>query len=131
MILPVHARLREHIAQVLSQLYGLEPAALPSIVLESPPNRELGDLGTPLAFEPRRRLRKAPRAIAAEIAGASASVPGVRQVVAAQNGYLNFFLDRSAFIRERLSGRNAAPAPAEGKAIVEHTAINPNKAAHI
>jgi arginyl-tRNA synthetase len=51
MILPVHTRLREHIAQVLSQLYSLEPAALPSIVLESPPNRELGDLGTPLAFE--------------------------------------------------------------------------------
>jgi arginyl-tRNA synthetase len=131
MILPVHARLREHIAQVLSQLYGLEPAALPSIVLESPPNRELGDLGTPLAFELARRLRKAPRAIAAEIAGASASVPGVRQVVAAQNGYLNFFLDRSAFLRERLTPGSSPVARKDGKAIVEHTAINPNKAAHI
>src|SRR5262245_14237843 len=131
MILPVHARLREHIAQVLSQLYGLEPAALPSIVLESPPNRELGDLGTPLAFELARRLRKAPRAIAAEIAGAAASVPGVRQVVAAPNGYLNFFLDRSTFLRERLIPGNFPVARKDGKAIVEHTAINPNKAAHI
>jgi arginyl-tRNA synthetase len=131
MILPVHARLREHIAQVLSQLYGLDAAAVPSIVLESPPNRDLGDLGTPVAFELARRLRKAPRAIAAEIAAASTSVAGVRQVVAAPNGYLNFFLDRSSFLRERLTPSAASAAPGTGKAIVEHTAINPNKAAHI
>ena len=103
MILPIHAHLREHLARVLDQLYALDTAALPSIALESPPNRELGDLGTPIAFELARRLRKAPRAIAAEIAAASMSVPGVRQVVAAPNGYLNFFLDRPAFLRERLT----------------------------
>ncbi len=131
MILPVQTRVREHLAAVLAQLYGLDPTALPPIALESPPTRELGDLGTPVAFELARRLRKAPRAIAAEIAAASASVPGFRQVVAAPNGYLNFFLDRSAFLRERL-GRAPVAAPARaGKAIVEHTAINPNKAAHI
>src|ERR1041384_6389682 len=131
MILPVHARLREHIAQVLSQLYGLESAALPSIVLESPPNRDLGDLGTPVAFALARRLRKAPRAIAQEIAAASAAIAGVRLVVAAPNGYLNFFLDRSAFLRERVTPATAAVPAEPGKAIVEHTAINPNKAAHI
>jgi arginyl-tRNA synthetase len=131
MILPVHARLREHLAQVLSQLYGLESGALPPLVLESPPTRDLGDLGTPVAFELARRLRKAPRVIAAEVAAASASVPGVRQVVAAPNGYLNFFLDRSGFLRERLGPAVPAAGAAAGKAIVEHTAINPNKAAHI
>src|SRR6185295_8046314 len=123
MILPVHARLREHLAQVLSQLYALDAATQPSFVLESPPNRDLGDLGTPVAFELARRLRKAPKVIAAEIAGASASVPGVRQVVAAPNGYLNFFLDRSTFLRERLAPAGpAASRVEEGKAIVEHTA---------
>src|SRR5688500_10426761 len=131
MILPVHARLREHLAQVLSQLYGLDSTALPSIVLESPPTRDLGDLGTPVAFELARRLRKAPKVIAGEVAAASTSVAGVRQVVAAPNGYLNFFLDRSAFLRERLAPAVHAAEPREGKAIVEHTAINPNKAAHI
>src|SRR5436190_2188951 len=132
MILPVHARLREHLARVLSELYGLDAAAQPSFVLESPPNRELGDLGTPVAFELARRLRKAPKVIAAEIAAASAAVAGVRQVVAAPNGYLNFFLDRPAFLRERLTrGPAGAVAARDGKAIVEHTAINPNKAAHI
>jgi arginyl-tRNA synthetase len=131
MILPLHARLREHLAQVLSQLYGLDSSSLPSIVLESPPNRDLGDLGTPVAFELARRLRKAPKVIAGEVAAASTSVAGVRQVVAAPNGYLNFFLDRSAFLRERLAPAVHAAEPREGKAIVEHTAINPNKAAHI
>ena len=78
MILPVQTRVREHLAAVLAQLYGLDPTALPPIALESPPTRELGDLGTPVAFELARRLRKAPRAIAAEIAAASVSVPVIR-----------------------------------------------------
>jgi arginyl-tRNA synthetase len=113
-------------------LYSVDETAAPAIVLDYPPNRELGDLGTPVAFELARRLRKAPRAIAQEIAGAFGSLEGVRQVSAAPNGYLNFFLERRDFLLGRLSP--AAPAqarPAAGKAIVEHTAINPNKAAHI
>jgi arginyl-tRNA synthetase len=51
-------------------------------------------------------------------------------VSAAPNGYLNVFLDRGAFLTARLASRDAA-APRGGKTIVEHTAINPNKAAHI
>src|SRR5688572_15049856 len=122
MILPVHDRLRAHVAHLLTSLYSLEPADAPSIVLDYPPNRELGDLGTPLAFELARRLRKAPRAIAQEIAGAFGTVEGVVRVAAAPNGYLNFFLDRRSFLLDRLSPGSAA-TPAAAKAIVEHTAI--------
>ncbi|HEY3162419.1 MAG TPA: hypothetical protein VGJ78_25855, partial [Vicinamibacterales bacterium] len=140
MILPVHDRLRAHVARLLTSLYSLAPGgvegldepAAPAIVLDYPPNRELGDLGTPVAFELARRLKKAPRAIAQEIAGAFGSLEGVRRVSAAPNGYLNFFLERRDFLLGRLSP--SAPAqgrPSAGKAIVEHTAINPNKAAHI
>ena len=64
MILPLHDRLREHVARVLAATYGLEASEQPAVALEYPPNRELGDLGTPVAFELARRLRKAPRAIA-------------------------------------------------------------------
>ncbi len=132
MILPVHDRLRDHVARVLSALYSLDGAALPAVVLEYPPNRTLGDLGTPVAFELARTLRKAPRGIAQEIAGAFGAVEGVSRVAAAPNGYLNFFLERPPFLLDRLAGRAAPAARAgEGKAIVEHTAINPNKAAHI
>jgi arginyl-tRNA synthetase len=131
MILPVQDALRAHIARLLTTLYSLEGSA-PAIVLEYPPNRDLGDLGTPIAFELARRLRKAPRAIAQEIAAAFGSLEGIRQVTAAPNGYLNVFLERREFLLARLSpDRPAATSRAAGKAIVEHTAINPNKAAHI
>ena len=131
MILPVHDRLRSHVARLLTTLYSLDESSLPAIAFEYPPNRDLGDLGTPLAFELARRLRKAPRAIAQEIAAAFGTLEGIRQVAAAPNGYLNVFLERRDFLLARL-GTDVAPAPiAPGKAIVEHTAINPNKAAHI
>jgi arginyl-tRNA synthetase len=132
MILPVHDRLRAHVARLLTTLYSLDESSLPAIALEYPPNRDLGDLGTPVAFELARRLRKAPRAIAQEIAGAFGSLDGIRQVAAAPNGYLNFFLERREFLLARLSpDASAAAPPSAAKAIVEHTAINPNKAAHI
>ncbi len=135
MILPVHDRLRAHVAHLLTSLYALAPAETPPIVLDYPPNRDLGDLGTPLAFELARRLRKAPKAIAQEIASAFGTVEGVVGVSAAANGYLNFFLDRRPFLLDRLAGPAGTTLRDEarfaGKAIVEHTAINPNKAAHI
>src|SRR5215813_9919001 len=128
MILPVHDRLRAHVARLLTTLYSVDESSTPSIVLEYPPNRELGDLGTPVAFELARRLRKAPRAIAQDVAGAFGSLDGIRQVAAAPNGYLNFFLERPAFLLDRLTSTIGASDAGPGKAIVEHTAINPNKA---
>ena len=105
--------------------------SLPPVVVQSPPERALGDLAVPLAFELARRLRKAPRAIAQEIAAALGPIPGVARVVAAPNGYLNFYCDRPAFLRARLAAAVAPLAAPAEKAVVEHTAINPNKAAHI
>jgi len=133
MIVPVHQRLRARISAAVRQLYGLGPSELPPIAVSSPPNRELGDLAITLAFELARRLRKAPRVIAQEIAGTLGQVPGVTRIEVTPNGYLNIYLDRPAFLRERLEG-SVAPAASDaapGKTIVEHTAINPNKAAHI
>src|ERR1700688_2457257 len=103
MILPVHDRIGAHVAHLLTTLYSLDQSSAPAITLEYPPNRELGDLGTPVAFELARRLRKAPRAIAQEIAGAFGSLEGIRQVAAAPNGYLNFFLERRDFLLARLA----------------------------
>jgi arginyl-tRNA synthetase len=131
MILPVHDSVRAHLTRLLMTLYALEPSAVPTVALEYPPNRQLGDLGTPVAFELAKRLRKAPRAIAQEIAGAFGTLAGIRAVDAAANGYLNFFLERRAFLLDRLQQVEQPSRPTAGKAIVEHTAINPNKAAHI
>jgi arginyl-tRNA synthetase len=133
-ILPVHARVRDALERTLDSTYQLARADQPAIVIDVPPSRALGDLAVPVAFELARRLRKAPRMIAQEIAAALPAIDGVARVVATPNGYLNFFLDRAAFLTSRLRGAaasGAAPRPERSKVIVEHTAINPNKAAHI
>jgi arginyl-tRNA synthetase len=136
-ILPVHARVRDALQTTLESTYQLA-ADQPAIVIEAPPTRALGDLAVPVAFELARRLRKAPRAIAQELAAALPAIDGVARVVATPNGYLNFHLDRAAFLSARLAEpADAPPAPTSpgtgvpAKVIVEHTAINPNKAAHI
>src|SRR5690349_3399159 len=100
MILPLLESLRAHITRLLASLYGLDATSIPLIALEYPPNRELGDLGTPVAFELARRLRKPPRAIAQEIADAFGTLNGIRAVAAAPNGYLNVFIERPAFLLE-------------------------------
>ena len=119
----------------LQHLYQLPPDALPQLPIEYPPKRELGDLATPVAFELARRLRKAPRVIAQELAAALGPIDGVDRVEAAPNGYLNIYLDRVAFVA-KIVPSGSDPRRRYGrsdpqKTIVEHTAINPNKAAHI
>ncbi len=100
------------------------------VVLERPPQLALGDLACPVAFDLAKALKKAPRAIAADLAGAIRLPEGVRRSSLEGAGYLNFSLDRGALIAALL--REPAPrSPREGKVIVEHTNINPNKAAHI
>lgn len=132
MILPLHEQVRARVREVLARQHGVTDPDL-IIPIEYPPNRALGDLGTPVAFDLARRLRKAPRLIAQELAAALGPIPGVVRVEAAPNGYLNVFLDRAPFLLSRLGlGGALPPAPARNeKTIVEHTAINPNKAAHI
>ena len=148
MILPLHDTLRARIRETVRTLYALDADDIPAFAIESPPRRALGDLAVPLAFELARRLRKAPRVIAQEMAAALGPIDGVTRVEAAPNGYLNVFLDRPRLLREwlggggtTLQGRPGEAAPQTrlkprttdvgGKVIVEHTAINPNKAAHI
>jgi arginyl-tRNA synthetase len=132
MILPVHAAIRRKLQETLTTTFGLAIADQPALVLEMPPRRALGDVAIPVAFELARRLRKAPKAIALELAASLGAIDGVARVEAAPNGYLNLFLHRAALLQAWLSEADARPVAREtGKVIVEHTAINPNKAAHI
>lgn len=128
MLLPVENAVRAAVGATIRRLYpSVEP---PEIAVEMPPNRTLGDLSIAAAFALARPLRKAPRVIAQEIAAGLGAIPGVARIEVAPNGYLNCFLDRPAFLTSRLAPAKAAPASGP-KTIVEHTAINPNKAAHI
>ena len=101
-------------------------------IVEVPPRRDLGDLAFPGALQLAREVRKPPRAIAEALAGAWQPPAEVLRVEIAGPGYPNLFLDRSA-VAARLLAEPILPAarPGRGKVIVEHTNINPNKAAHV
>jgi arginyl-tRNA synthetase len=129
MILTVQRRVHDAIAGAIRTQYGV--ADVPPFLVEVPPTRTLGDLAVAVAFQLARSLRKAPRAIAQELASSLGAIPGVARVVAAPNGYLNLYLDRPAFLLERVRAELQPEPAAPDKTIVEHTAINPNKAAHI
>lgn len=129
MILSVQRLVHDAIADAIRRQFALTD--LPPFAIEVPPNRALGDLAVAVAFQLARTLRKAPRAIAQELAGAVDAIPGVSRVVATPNGYLNVYLDRASFLLARVRGTVEPFRARAEKTIVEHTAINPNKAAHI
>jgi arginyl-tRNA synthetase len=106
------------------------------IVTERPPKVAMGEVASPLCFELAKRLKKPPRALAQEIANSLKPIAGVARVEVAGGGYLNAYLDRAEFFRaacREADKGSAAVAATDGapKIIVEHTSINPNKAAHI
>jgi len=111
--------------------------AYDSLPFTTPPRIELGELALPIAFDLARKVRRAPRDIAQELAQEAQAIPGIWKVAVAGGGYLNFHLDRGSLalrlfrsIEAGLFGRESEPENL-GKIIVEHTNINPNKAAHI
>ncbi len=120
-------QLQRRVAAVLKERYDLELASFP---VELPPKIEMGEMALPLAFELARRLKKAPRAIATELQPALADTPGVAAVDIAGAGYLNIKLDRAETVR-RIAADEHATVGGPGFRLVEHTSINPNKAAHV
>jgi arginyl-tRNA synthetase len=128
----LEARVRAALREFLKRRYSLD---LPqSGITERPPKIEMGELASPVAFELAKRLKRAPRQIAQEIAAEIGPIEGVERVELAGGGYLNFFLARSPFFAAALAesrGERPVTSADAPKAIVEHTNINPNKAAHI
>ena len=104
------------------------------IVIERPPKLAMGEAASPVCFELAKQLKKPPRGLAQEIATSLKPIEGVARVEVAGGGYLNMFFDRAAFFRSVAAGagkESVAPAANAPKTVVEHTSINPNKAAHI
>jgi arginyl-tRNA synthetase len=130
--LEVQQRLSAHLRQLLAAKYGIQ---LETISMEIPPDLQFGELATPIAFELARKLRKAPKLIAAEIVAELGHLDGFVSFEVAGAGYINARLDRAAGVKRVVS----APVPEAGPgapstqmhSLVEHTSINPNKAAHI
>ncbi|HEY3176195.1 MAG TPA: arginine--tRNA ligase [Candidatus Polarisedimenticolia bacterium] len=124
------ALVREALRARVRDLFSLD---LETVALEYPPSLEMGDLACPIAFELARKLKRNPREIAREIVSGMPAVAGVGRVEIAGGGYINVFYDRAAIPRMLLAEIETPSArlAGAGKVIVEHTNINPNKAAHI
>jgi len=117
----------ERFRAVLLEKFQVE---LPRLTVEEPPKVEMGDYALPIAFELARTLRKAPRKIAEELVAAIGSVPGFTGFEVAGAGYINCRLDRNMAAHALAAQMESLP-PASEFILVEHTSINPNKAAHV
>ena len=107
--------------------YGIDLA----VALEQPKQSDFGELAVPAAFQLAKQLRQPPRKIAAELASEIGPIPGVAALEVAGSGYLNIRFDRAAYAEGLLHAAPESAGAAGEKIIVEHTNINPNKAAHI
>ncbi len=121
-------RLVEHLREFLRRAYGLEMA---NIVVEQPPKVEFGEYALPIAFELARKLRKAPRKIAEEIVAGVGAIPGFEKFEVAGGGYINVRVSRAELAAALAADQSPAADVPRGKVLVEHSSINPNKAAHI
>ncbi len=137
MLSTLKAELAGLVAARIRDLHGLDVEP----IVEIPPSRDLGDLSFPVALKLARELKRKPREIGQELAEGLELPPIVRKLAVEGAGDLNLYLDRPAVVRRLLeeplvAGRpveseDENEGPARGKVVVEHTNINPNKAAHI
>lgn len=120
-------RLQEAFLACLERTWNITDAP---VSVEQPREESFGEIALPIAFQLARRLRMAPKLIAQRLVAEVGAVEGVARFEVAGNGYINVRVDRGYYGHRLLAGRAGTPA-APGKVIVEHTNINPNKAAHI
>src|SRR5215813_15598909 len=130
------AEIKQRLIALSRDNFNIDPG---EIVSEIPPRTELGDLAFPIAFDLAKRIKSAtgekknPRELATRLAEGLTAMPGVARVEVAGAGYLNVFLDRAQIFAQLVNEnrQSRSPESQSGKLIVEHTSINPNKAAHI
>ncbi len=127
--------IKNKLRQSIKDTFGLDVA---TITAEIPPRTELGDLAFPVCFELAKQIKAAtgqktnPRQLAEKLLPAAREFDArIARVEIAGAGYLNFFYDRAAYLKVALSQTDTRAENESEKVIVEHTSINPNKAAHI
>ena len=128
-------KLRDRIRSAARETFGVEVQQLNA---EAPPRTDLGDLAFPVSFELAKLIKQAtgekqaPRAIAEKLKPFLEDIDEVSRVEIAGAGYINVFFDRVKLLSLFDQTRTAkSPDLDQPKKMVEHTSINPNKAAHI
>ena len=128
----MYRHLERRVAQrVLECLQKRHPGiSLPAVVVEQPPKVELGDFAIPL-FPFAKPLRSAPLRIAEMIRAEIGPIEGIAEMRVAPPGYLNIKIDRAWMAAALAADQKPSADTPPGKILVEHSSINPNKAAHI
>ncbi len=126
----MYANLERRLINALTEHLRGSGATL-EVVTEQPKDHRHGDLALPLAFALSKVLRRAPRMIAEQLAAELPPVEGIGKLEVAGGGYLNVRFNRGAVGEALLKSEAGETGGSGGKVIVEHTNINPNKAAHI
>ena len=121
-------RLAQRVLECLQSLYP--GVALPGVVVEQPPKVGLGDFAIPI-FPFAKPLRSAPLKIAEAIRNGIGVIEGISEMQVAPPGYLNVRIDRPHLAAALVADEKPPADIPRGKILVEHTSINPNKAAHI
>ncbi len=121
-------RLAQRVLECLHRKYP--GAALPGVVVEQPPKVELGDFAIPI-FPFAKPLRSAPLKIAEAIRAEIGTIEGIAEMQVAPPGYLNVRIDRGWMAGALAADEKPPVEIPPGKILVEHSSINPNKAAHI
>lgn len=140
-------RVRNELAAAIAASLREMGAEGPQVTLDVPPRRQLGDLAWAGALPLAKGLRRPPRAIAEEVArrleASLRALPDGHPLTLLEPGcsvegpgFLNFRLRRGRALATLLqtgsgAGTRALTGAPASKVIVEHTNINPNKAAHI
>lgn len=134
-LLDLQQTLREKVLETAQSVFNIK---LEQVACEVPPKTELGDLAFPVSFELAKRIKQEtgekqnPRFIAEQLKLALESNENVERVEVAGAGYLNVFYNRAKFLAESIAPQIVKSSNENSpKRIVEHTAVNPNKAAHI
>jgi arginyl-tRNA synthetase len=137
-LIEIQENLKQQVKSAALELFGVE---LDQLNAETPPRPELGDIAFPVAFELAKLIKQGtgvklpPRTIAEQLKARLESSPDVDRADVAGAGYLNLFFDRarlmSIFTGDKTAEEENATIPDRPKMMVEHTSINPNKAAHI
>jgi len=124
----IRNRAASALAAAIEAEFGTRPD---EVVFEVAPRRDLGDLAWPGALPLAKVLKTAPRQIAEAVADRAQWPPEVVRVEIAGPGFLNLWLDRRKVLARLVRGERSHETDATVKTVVEHTNINPNKAAHI
>jgi arginyl-tRNA synthetase len=121
--------LKSVIFERLKDHYPLTPSDIDFIY---PPQQAMGDLALSFPFQLAKKIKANPRQIAQDMMARLGSLPGIAKMEVAGAGYINLFLDKKNFFAGQLALlKNPSHHAEEKKIVVEHTNINPNKAAHI